>query len=216
MTPPPPRAYPSLACECRQCVTRAYDLTDKTSASDGNTECPLRRNGAADLIRKIAILILVCSTLLTATAGWANISYRRSGWGKAWESFPGLQACVWSQWDRVILEVGWPAELLDSAGRDWGTDLWFCCFEFCSRAPNSISIHGLHSDRKVIVRFALWRTSVVLAFLWVGVLFVSPRWRRRQRHRRGLCTGCGYDLTGNESGKCPECGAPIEVKAGAR
>lgn len=23
-----------------------------------------------------------------------------------------------------------------------------------------------------------------------------------------LCDKCGYDLTGNTSGKCPECGAP--------
>jgi hypothetical protein len=25
-----------------------------------------------------------------------------------------------------------------------------------------------------------------------------------------LCTTCGYDLTGNISGTCPECGAPIK------
>ncbi|MCH7814156.1 MAG: hypothetical protein IID40_09070 [Planctomycetes bacterium] len=32
------------------------------------------------------------------------------------------------------------------------------------------------------------------------------RWRRR---RKGLCAECGYDLTGNESGVCPECGKAI-------
>ena len=30
---------------------------------------------------------------------------------------------------------------------------------------------------------------------------------RRQRRRNGLCIRCGYDLTGNESGACPECRA---------
>jgi hypothetical protein len=30
-------------------------------------------------------------------------------------------------------------------------------------------------------------------------------WKRR-RGARGLCTTCAYDLTGNESGVCPECG----------
>jgi hypothetical protein len=33
--------------------------------------------------------------------------------------------------------------------------------------------------------------------------------RRRRRHRRsaqGHCPACGYDLTGNVSGVCPECG----------
>jgi hypothetical protein len=29
---------------------------------------------------------------------------------------------------------------------------------------------------------------------------------RDARRSRGLCPGCGYDLTGNESGVCPECG----------
>jgi len=34
-------------------------------------------------------------------------------------------------------------------------------------------------------------------------------WRRRRARRRaaeGLCTGCGYDLRGGHSGRCPECG----------
>ena len=30
--------------------------------------------------------------------------------------------------------------------------------------------------------------------------------RSRSRHRSGRCTACGYDLTGNVSGTCPECG----------
>jgi hypothetical protein len=46
--------------------------------------------------------------------------------------------------------------------------------------------------------------------LWLAVrsrrLFV--RVRRRQR---GLCPRCGYDLTGNASGKCSECGAAVNT-----
>jgi hypothetical protein len=35
------------------------------------------------------------------------------------------------------------------------------------------------------------------------------RWRQaRRRERLGLCVECGYDLRGNESGVCPECGRP--------
>lgn len=33
--------------------------------------------------------------------------------------------------------------------------------------------------------------------------------RPEQRRRRGLCVTCAYDLTGNTSGTCPECGTPI-------
>jgi hypothetical protein len=36
------------------------------------------------------------------------------------------------------------------------------------------------------------------------------RWRRR---RRGLCLRCGYNLTGNVSGRCPECGTPTDPSA---
>ncbi len=35
---------------------------------------------------------------------------------------------------------------------------------------------------------------------------------RRRRRREGWCVKCGYDLTGNESGKCPECGTEIEPR----
>jgi hypothetical protein len=31
-------------------------------------------------------------------------------------------------------------------------------------------------------------------------------WRRRRGHK---CPACGYDLTGNVSGRCPECGRPV-------
>jgi hypothetical protein len=36
------------------------------------------------------------------------------------------------------------------------------------------------------------------------------------RRKMGLCVRCGYDLTGNTSGVCPECGTPIEAPGMAR
>jgi len=38
-------------------------------------------------------------------------------------------------------------------------------------------------------------------------------WRRSRKHPKGHCQDCGYDLTGNESGACPECNAAVEVTA---
>ncbi len=40
--------------------------------------------------------------------------------------------------------------------------------------------------------------------------FIRGPLRRRGRRRRGLCLGCGYDLTGNVSGLCPECASPVD------
>ena len=38
----------------------------------------------------------------------------------------------------------------------------------------------------------------------------SRAWLRRwERKKRGQCLGCGYSLTGNVSGRCPECGKPL-------
>ena len=36
-------------------------------------------------------------------------------------------------------------------------------------------------------------------------------WRRR--HRPGYCSACGYNLLGNTSGTCPECGKPVNERA---
>ena len=51
--------------------------------------------------------------------------------------------------------------------------------------------------------FLLFATYPAIAFIR-GPL---PRWRRR---RKGLCLKCGYNLTGNVSGVCPECGTKLE------
>lgn len=40
-------------------------------------------------------------------------------------------------------------------------------------------------------------------------LWVIPWARGASRRARNGCTRCGYDLTGNVSGLCPECGTPI-------
>lgn len=51
-----------------------------------------------------------------------------------------------------------------------------------------------------------------------GVLVVTcrlvatqrDRWQALIRPKRGFCQTCGYDLTGNTTGTCPECGTTVE------
>jgi hypothetical protein len=38
------------------------------------------------------------------------------------------------------------------------------------------------------------------------VFFERPARQALSRREHGLCLACGYDLTGNVSGVCPECG----------
>ena len=55
--------------------------------------------------------------------------------------------------------------------------------------------------------FVLVLASAVPAGSAIGHLI-----RRRRRHQ-GRCQQCRYDLTGNASGVCPECGTPITQSA---
>jgi hypothetical protein len=64
-----------------------------------------------------------------------------------------------------------------------------------------------------LVDWALPLSVAVLAcvvIVWL-VRRAASRNIRRALNRRGLptCVSCGYDLTGNESGCCPECGTTV-------
>jgi hypothetical protein len=62
----------------------------------------------------------------------------------------------------------------------------------------------LHSG----LSFPLWGLLALLA-VYPIVAFSRGPLRRRRRRGRGLCIRCGYDLKGNVSGVCPECGETI-------
>ena len=71
-------------------------------------------------------------------------------------------------------------------------------------------------------RWMIWRphyTSfapspgfVVIIPLWMVflpvALLTAMLWRHDPRSLPGRCRGCGYNLTGNVTGICPECGQP--------
>ena len=61
-----------------------------------------------------------------------------------------------------------------------------------------------------------WWSLFLIFGAYPFVYFVRQRPRERQIARRrehGQCIHCGYDLTGNQSGTCPECGRDT-VEAG--
>jgi hypothetical protein len=51
--------------------------------------------------------------------------------------------------------------------------------------------------------------SLALGFVITVGLTVFLFWRERRWHPPGHCQTCGYDLTGNVSGRCPECGTTL-------
>jgi hypothetical protein len=54
--------------------------------------------------------------------------------------------------------------------------------------------------------------AVVALFLATPLLFIISHIRQRGRRMPGNCHTCGYNLTGNTSGVCPECGTPVPSK----
>ncbi len=53
-------------------------------------------------------------------------------------------------------------------------------------------------------------TGIVVIPIWIPFAVTAVPtaflFYRDRRHPRGHCQGCGYDLKGNVSGRCPECG----------
>ena len=58
-----------------------------------------------------------------------------------------------------------------------------------------------------------WDRHLVLSLAAIAVQFAffgaAGIYQFMHRPRKGRCVQCDYDLTGNVSGRCPECGTPI-------
>jgi len=59
--------------------------------------------------------------------------------------------------------------------------------------------------------------SIVFGLIFYVPVYSLFMWRVKRRAARvefrrknGICVDCGYDLRGNTTGVCPECGEPVE------
>jgi len=86
---------------------------------------------------------------------------------------------------------------------------WFCTIEPFSKGwwarstcPEIMRLSAIHRD---FVAIFVPLAPAILVLAVASALL----WRRDRRIRPGHCLKCGYDLTGNVSGVCPECGTAI-------
>jgi len=81
-----------------------------------------------------------------------------------------------------------------------------------TREEFDMSPHTAHEFIAIFYRLliAFWFLSLVFA-VYPAIFFIRS-YRRRRLRRQALkpCGQCGYDLHGNESGTCPECGRTVE------
>ena len=85
---------------------------------------------------------------------------------------------------------------------DW-RPAYYCRQQYVSALPKDQQLTAIPLSRRVVI--PLWMAFVPLTAVTI-VLFRKERIRRLVGH----CRKCSYNLTGNTSGVCPECGTSIE------
>ena len=79
--------------------------------------------------------------------------------------------------------------------------------------PNPV--YAVSGRQTNVVLWLGWPFLLSLPLTIWSICALGMRVRRRTRWREGHCPGCGYNLTGNVSGACPECGAAVPRKTEA-
>jgi hypothetical protein len=130
----------------------------------------------------------------------------------------GLAVCV-------VLALLWGGSLfatvewVDTLGEEriaWGSGRVLLTLQDFERIPICARYSGFHelqarwslswwwSSRRISATIPLW-----LPFLLVALPTAFLFYRDRRRPGPNHCQQCGYNLTGNLSGTCPECGMPV-------
>ncbi len=122
-------------------------------------------------------------------------------WPKVWPySDPRLQSLPRQERQRIIRRIN------GKAFRHW--QVWLS-FVACLIAMFSVTqlIIGCH--------YPLWVEGPAIGLVTGGFMWIAQKvqaskvatylWAELDR----ACLSCGYDLTGNTSGTCPECGSPV-------
>ena len=122
--------------------------------------------------------------------------------GPKWDVFDKKAVAQYSQWFKTLPDNG----LYHFAGR-FQCGVWdevnFSPDGFTSYRGKTIWAHSPE-----------WALAVAFALLPSLVLSKRALKFAQRRRRVGCCINCGYNLTGNVSGVCPECGKPIPKASG--
>jgi hypothetical protein len=166
------------------------------------------------MFRKMAIVLLSFLALATLTIGVTSYAFPL---GRRFGRIPdhpmqGYQ--VGAVGGRLFLHYAVPMP----QDRSWSSRVHRFAGFAVGLAPGKVkgSAYSAYLDDKLTIEWEYLEYFVFLPLWMPFVLFApypafvlarllrkrTPAWRRRH----GLCARCGYDLTGNTSGVCPECG----------
>jgi hypothetical protein len=159
---------------------------------------------------------------------------------------PSKFTIAYCVWDNTELDFPMPREFMVHEARsllhDWQSEPWRTAevpvlghLPECTtdRADSSLAaeVHRIVEEsfsHRMEDPNPAWKTHLfrikrnqlclILALpLTLILAWYTRKWRRQlYRARTDRCLNCGYALTGNTSGRCPECGTPIRTPDASR
>jgi hypothetical protein len=190
---------------------------------------PMRRSQ-----RVLTCAAAICLALALATCALWVRSFRRTDYLRF--GGPARPFVVWSAGGRLVANAG-AAHESGRTGWQWRTYREYDDNPWERYIPGvaarklawgdfgyvqgSYPVTGAPAGRPARERFRMivfpgWLPAILLALL--PAWWFPRRWREfraRWRAGRNVCARCAYDLRGNTSGVCPECGTPaVQTAAG--
>lgn len=107
---------------------------------------------------------------------------------------------------RLFIEKSYSIDESDSAIRDFRIGGLRVKREVLTLLPDDLD--PIRYIATITLQIPTWPLFLLLGLYPTYALVFARKRRRDYRRRRGLCVKCGYDLTGNTTGTCPECGTP--------
>jgi hypothetical protein len=177
-------------------VFRPKSFSDCSDFSEGNLMARRQFQRIAKWIGTVLCAIILGAWLISVpTIADARLWIQRLDYRS--ECSLALGAVLWvsiSQplLDEPILDAGWDMARIDGKNREH---------------------YGLVSPRLNLIPSFEVCIPLWLPFIIFGFPTVFFWYRDRRRFPAGYCQKCGYDLTGNVSGICPECGTVTTSRA---
>jgi len=169
------------------------------------------------LASAISLLLCVATVVLWVRSYWiADEQHLLS---------PSLMVVLRSAWGResaiIVLDHTEGQQWSASRSRSWSS----AATQLTPTPPNRLGFAlrlsktrassvkvGWHVGNRPFIAIAAPHWFVAAALALLTVPWIKSKLAHRQRMRRAgqrQCISCGYDLTGNTSGVCPECGTPL-------